>query len=229
MKLSNVRGMSVSLWRLVNVQSHCCGAWAVHRWCGLGYQLGKSDEEVTAVFAGFEFEVMDDEVRVVDEKLDTSCWPAYIGTCNKNMTLLAGWPLGENEETYIDGLNANDIQTDTAAQQLWAITVFSCMILTFIPLWVERYKCDSSMQQFDFWSSWCFELSRASFHFPRGMFSAVDVRFASSLPALCGRHVDPAELLHLADSSLMHGRNVALVAAMNTPKTFCNVNYVQKK
>ena len=67
------------------------------------------------------------------------------------------------------------------------------------------------------------------FHFPRGMFSEVDVRFASTFHALCSRHVDPPELLHLADSSPMHRRNVALVAAMNTPTTFCNVNYVQNK
>ena len=88
------------------------------------------------------------------------------GTCNRLMTLLTGWPVGENEETYINGLDANDIQTDTAAQPVWAIAVFRGMILTFIPLGVARYKCDSSLQQFDFWSSWCFELSRASFSFP---------------------------------------------------------------
>ena len=64
------------------------------------------------------------------------------------------------------------------------------------------------------------------FHFPRGMLSEVDVRFASILHALCSRHVDPPELLHLAGSSPMHGRNVALVAPTNTPITFCNVNYV---
>ena len=101
-------------------------------------------------------------------KLDTSCWPAYIGTCNRIMTVLTGWPAGENEETYIYGLDANDIQTDTATQPVWAIAVFRGMILTFIPLWVERYKCDSSLRQFDFWSSWCFELARASFSFPQG-------------------------------------------------------------
>ena len=69
----------------------------------------------------------------------------------------------------------------------------------------------------------------ASFSFPRGMFSEVDVGFASSLHTLCSRHVDPPELLHLADSSPMHGRNVALVAAMNSPTTYCNVNYVWTK
>ena len=67
------------------------------------------------------------------------------------------------------------------------------------------------------------------FHFPRGMFNEVDVRFAGSFHALCSRHADPPELPHLADRSPMHGRNVALVAAMNTPTTFCNINYVQKK
>ena len=97
---------------------------------------------------------------------------------------------------------------------------------------MERYKCDSSLQQFDFWPLRCFELSTdrgPRFHFPRGMFSEVDVRFASSFHTLCSRHIDPPELLHLADSSPMHRRNVALVAVMNTPTTFCNVNYVQKK
>ena len=34
---------------------------------------GKAYKVVTAVFMGFEFEVMDDEVRVVKEKLGTSC------------------------------------------------------------------------------------------------------------------------------------------------------------
>ena len=113
---------------------------------GLGYQLEKSDKVVTAVFAGFEFEVMDDVFWVVNEKLNTSCWPAYIGTCNRIMTLLTGLPVGKNEETYIYGLYANDIQTDTATQPVWAIAVFRGMILTFIPLSVEWYKCDSSLQ-----------------------------------------------------------------------------------
>ena len=78
-------------------------------------------------------------------------------------------------------------------------------------------------------SPWCFELSRAWFSFPRGMFSEVDVGFANSLHTICSRHVDPPELLHLADSLPMHGRNVALVAAMNSPATFWNVNYVWTK
>ena len=61
---------------------------------------------------------------------------------------------------------------------------------------------------------------RPRFHFTRGMFSEVDVRFASSFHVLCCRHVDPSELLYLADSSPLHGRNIALVAAMNTPTVF---------
>ena len=85
---------------------------------GLGYKLEKSNKEVTAVFTGFKFEVMDDDVRVVKEKLHTSCGPAYIGTCNRIITLWTGWPVGENEETYIDGFDANDIQTDTATQHV---------------------------------------------------------------------------------------------------------------
>ena len=63
-------------------------------------------------FMGFEFEVMDDEVRMVKEKLDTSCWPAYMGACNRIMIMLTGWTVGDNEEKYIDGLDANDIPTD---------------------------------------------------------------------------------------------------------------------
>ena len=56
----------------------------------------------------------------------------------------------------------------------------------------------------------------------------IDVRFASDIHAFCSRHVDPPELLHLADSSTMHRRNEALVATMNTLTLFCNVNDVQK-
>ena len=167
--------MCVSSWRLesslgpwVNVQSHRCGAWAVQRCCeALVTNWESLARRWRQFLRTFEFEVMDDEVRVVNKKLDTSCWPAYIGTCNGIMTLLTGWPGGENEETYINELDANNIQTDTATQPVWAIVVFRGMVLT-IPLWVERYKCDSSLQQFDFWSSWCFELSRASFSFPQG-------------------------------------------------------------
>ena len=189
--------------------------------------MEKSDEAVTAVFTGFDFKVMDDEVPVVNEKLDSSCWLAYIGTCNKIVT---GWLVGENEETYIDGLDANETETDAASQPMWAIAVFGGMMMTLNPLWVERYKCDNSLQQFDIWWPWCFELSNASFSFSRGMLDEVDVRFASSSHALCRRHLDPPELPpELAASSLLRGRNVALVAAMNTPTTFCNVNCVQKK
>ena len=43
---------------------------------------------------------MDNKVRVVKENLDTSSWPAYIGTCNRIMTLLTGWSAGEDEEKY---------------------------------------------------------------------------------------------------------------------------------
>ena len=78
---------------------------------GLGYQLEKSGEGVTAVFTGFELDVMDHKIWVVKEKFNTSCWPTYIKTCNRIMTLLAGWPVGKNEETYIHGLDANNIKT----------------------------------------------------------------------------------------------------------------------
>ena len=164
MKLSNVNGMCVSSWRFatslgpwVNVSS----MWIIGRvdvvW-GLGYQLEKFTRRWRQFLRHLSSSWWTTEVRVVKEKLGTSCWPAYIGTCNRIMTLLTEWPVGENEEIYIDGLDANDIQTDTVTQPVWAIAVFRGMILTFIPLWMERYKCDSSLQQFDFWSSWCFEL-----------------------------------------------------------------------
>ena len=145
MKLSNVNGMCVSSWRFatslgpcVNVHSYQYGSLVVWRWCEALVTNWKSLRGGDGSFTGFQFELMDDEVRVVNEKLGTSCWLAYIGTCNRIMTLLTGWPVGENEETYIDRLDANDIQTDTATQPVWAIAVFRCMILTFIPLWMER-------------------------------------------------------------------------------------------
>ena len=72
---------------------------------GLGQQLEKSVEAkvATTLLSYFEFEVMNDDTWAVQEKPDTSCWPA----CNRNMTLLTGWTVGENERTWIDGLDVN--------------------------------------------------------------------------------------------------------------------------
>ena len=57
---------------------------------------------------------------------------------------------------------------------------------------------------------------------------AVNVRFASSFHALCSRHVDLQELLHLADSSPMHRGIVTLVGKMNTSIALW-INYVFKQ
>ena len=171
---------------------------------------------------------MDDEVRMVNENLDTSCWLAYIGTCNRIITLLTGWPMGENEEAYIDGLDANETETDRASQLMLAIAFFRGMILTFIPLCVEWWK-------WEFIAVWflvvvMFWATEGLISFPRGMFSEVDLRFASSLHALFGHHVDPPELPpKIADSRSLHGRNVAIAAAMNTPTAFNDVKYMQGK
>ena len=125
-----------------------------------------------ASFLWWSLELMDDEDRVLDEKLDTSCWPANIKPCNRIMTLLTGWPVGEIEETYIGGLDANDIQTDTAAQPMWAIAVFSGIILPFTPLWMERCRCDSSLQRFRFPFAVMFRvIEELVCFFPRGMYS----------------------------------------------------------
>ena len=82
-------------------------------------------------------------VRVVQQrnvKL-VSRWPACIGTCNKNMTLITAGPVSKMSEPTLMGLTRTGIHTDTSLQKMWAIGVFRCMILAFIPLWVERYKC----------------------------------------------------------------------------------------
>ena len=84
------------------------------------------------------------------------------------MTLLIARQVGESEGAYVDGFDANGIQAGTATQIIWLIAVLRGMILTFIPLWVERYKCDSSFQQFDFSLSWVFLAVRASFPLPAG-------------------------------------------------------------
>ena len=65
------------------------------------------------------------------------------------------------------GLMWTDIQTDTAIQLMRAIAVFWGMILTCIPLWEERSKSDSSLQQFDFWSAWCLSYRGPRFNFHR--------------------------------------------------------------
>ena len=136
---------------------------------------------------------------------------------------------GKNEETYIDGLDANDIQTDIApnrcgqsqSSEAWYWPSFHCE-WSDISVTVHCSSLISGRRD-------VLSYRGPRFHFPWGMFSEVDVRFASSFHALCSCHVDPPELLHLADSNPMHGRNVALVAVINTPTTFYNVNYVEKK
>ena len=161
--MSNVKGMCVLSWRYttslgpwVKVHSRQCRAGQ----CGGGVRpwlpTGKSDEVMTAVLSGFEFEVMDDEVQIVKEKLDTSYWPAYIRTESWHYWQDDWW--AKMSKHYIVRLDANwhsnwhSNPTDVGNR----IVVFRDMIPTFIPLWVERYKCDSSLQQFDFCSSSCF-------------------------------------------------------------------------
>ena len=94
-KFSHVTGMCVSSIRFtislgpcVKVRRNQCEAGQ----CGSGVRpwlpTGKSGKVATAVLLGFEFEVMDDDVRVEHDKLDTNCWPAYTRTCSRIMTLL---------------------------------------------------------------------------------------------------------------------------------------------
>ena len=89
-----------------------------------------------------------------------------------------------------------------------------CACTNIHPLWLEWYKYDSSLQRFDL------VMFEGLVFISHGIFSEVNVIFARSLHVLYSRHVDPTELLHLAYSDPQYGRSEALMAAMNTPKTF---------
>ena len=121
MKLSNVNGMCVSSWRFatslgpwVNVQSYQCGSLTVWGWCEALVTIWKSLWGGDGSF--YWLSVRADGRRSLSGKRETrhQLLTIYIGTCNRIMTQLTGWPVGENQEKYIDGLDANDIQTDTA-------------------------------------------------------------------------------------------------------------------
>ena len=103
---------------------------------------------------------------------------------------------------------------------------FSGMILTFIPLWVEQFVALVwflvvvmfwaieglvSISPGECLAKWMWDSLVVSTHFAVTML----IRQSS---ASCWQQ-----------SHAWHGGNVALVAAMNTPTTFCNVNFVPKK
>ena len=131
---------------------------------GLGYQLKKSDGSFCGLWVRSHGRRSSSGKRETRYQLLTGLYR----NLQQNHYTVDNVTGGRNEETYIIRLDANDIQTNTATQPMWAIAVFRGMILTFISLWMEGCKCDSSLQQFGFWSSWCFELSRATFSFPQG-------------------------------------------------------------
>ena len=55
-----------------------------------GYQLDKSDEVMKAFLSDFEFEMMDDKVKVVQEgNWKPAAGQIWSATCNRNMTLTA--------------------------------------------------------------------------------------------------------------------------------------------
>ena len=57
-----------------------------------GYQLDKSDEVMTAFLSDFEFEMLDDKVKMVQKgNSKPAAGQIWLGTCNRNMTLTAWW------------------------------------------------------------------------------------------------------------------------------------------
>ena len=113
------------------------------------YQLVKSDEMATTFLSDVKVEVMNGDVQVIQGELHFSCWPAWVRSCNRNIKLLAGWPMGENERTYIYGLSAN---RHSNRHSKWADVgnhSFRSMMLTLIPLRVSDISvavhCSSSI------------------------------------------------------------------------------------
>ena len=117
MTLSNVKGMCVSSWRFatsldpcVNVKGHQCGAWVGWMWCEALVINWKSPARWWRLFL---------------RDLSSMWWTTKFEWSNGNSTPAAdrptsrpateswhcwqGWPVCENEETYIDGLDANNI------------------------------------------------------------------------------------------------------------------------
>ena len=129
-----------------------CTKWSMWRLGSAEMVWGLRDGS----FAGFEFEVMDDEVRVANVKLDTSCWPAFVGTCNRIMTLLAGW-LAPRHYLYKCWLIVNQsignkfqwhlIQNTSSFLQGNAIEYAVCKITIFwgaLLCWLQLHYDDSS-------------------------------------------------------------------------------------
>ena len=213
MKIGNHFGSLGKDWmyKVINVQPGQCRG-GVRPWL----PTGKVYEVVTAVFTGFEFGVMDDG--------------SSSGKRETRHQLLTGLhqDLQQNHDTVDRGTggrkwgNIHRWTFKPTQQPNWC-----GQSLSSEPWHWPSFHCEGSDVVWQFIAAvWiCGRRDVLSyrgprFHFPVGMFSEVDVRFASSLQP---------ELLHLANSSPMHGRNVALVAAMNSTTTFCILNYVRTK
>ena len=156
MKLSNVRGMCVLSWRL----DTSLGPWSLGKctkslmWslgsaevvCGLDYQLEKSDQVVTEIYVGFEFEVMTSE--------SLHCWQGDRWAKMRKHT-----SMGLMQMTFKLTQQPNRCG-QSQSSEAWHWPSFHCE-WGYISVTVH---CSS----LDFWSSWHFEQSRASFSFSQG-------------------------------------------------------------
>ena len=129
----------------------------MHEWCeAFGYQL--KNYRGMALFGDLKFEVMDNKVLVLQDRKSTPAagQPAS-GPAMCHMTLLTcRMTLGRKLATYIDRLDANWHSNRHSNPDDVGIVFFQDMTLTFIYLWVDQYKCDNSLWQFDISPIWLF-------------------------------------------------------------------------
>ena len=114
--------------------------------CGLDYQLKKSDQVVTEIYVGFEFEVMASE--------SLHCWQGDRWAKMRKHT-----SIGLMQMTFKLTQQPNRCG-QSQSSEAWHWPSFHCD-WGYISFTVH---CSS----LDFWSSWHFEQSRASFSFSQG-------------------------------------------------------------
>ena len=162
-KCQDVNCMCVSSWRFatilgpwVKVHSQQCGTGQCggvvlrSTWSPIGKALRGGDGSFIRLWFGGDWQRSSSGTRETQHQLltslhrnlqqnhdtvDTRCWQDD------------RWAKMSN--AYISGLDVTVNQTDAATQPIWTIATFRGIILTFIPMRVERYKCDSSLKQFD--------------------------------------------------------------------------------
>ena len=143
MQLSNVKGMRVSSWRFTTSLGGTLGK-STHQWgagqCGGGVRpwlpTGKvwwgDDSSITGLWVR-------GDGRRSSSGIHVKLLASLHRDLQQNHDTVDSMTWAEMSKHSSMALVRTTIQTDAATQPMWGKAVFRGLLITFIPLWVERY------------------------------------------------------------------------------------------